>query len=360
MTANRGGADETVLGILLPEGEAEDLVAPVRAALAACGAGPVEVRTIFWSDTRNARQAKAHGTRSDRWLRGHERPLSDEQRDALAGVDVLLALDLPMDVATLAPKLRFVQCPAAGVGQVVRVLRGSGIRLSSAAGLSAGKVAEFALARIFGVWADLRRLDALQRARRWAPDDVDTTPIGGRSLLVVGTGGIGSAVARRAAAFDVRVVGVRRRPALGAPEGFERVAGPESLPALLGDADAVVVAAPATERTTGLIGAAELAAMKPGALLCNVARGSLVDEDAVVAALESGHLGAAVLDVMAHEPLSRRSRLWAAPRAYLSPHVANAWRPDYVAAVLALLAENVGRDRRGEPLRNEVDLDEGY
>jgi phosphoglycerate dehydrogenase-like enzyme len=155
-------------------------------------------------------------------------------------------------------------------------------------------------------------------------------------------------------------MGVRRRPSLGVPEGFERVAGPESLRALLAVADAVVLAAPATERTTGLIGAGELAAMKPGALLCNVARGSLVDEDALVTALESGHLGAAVLDVTAHEPLSRRSRLWAAPRAYLSPHVANAWRPEYVAAVLGLLAENVARHQRGEPLRNEVDLEQGY
>lgn len=345
----------TVVGVLLPVEPGSSLLEPI--------ARIAEVRTIHWTDTPEVHRAKAEGSRGSRWIRAHEEPLDDRQREDLAGADVLLALDIPIDTPALAPRLRFVQGVGAGIGQLVGVLAASPtrrVRLCSAAGLSGDKVAEFVLGRLLGVWTDLRRLDGLQRSRRWAPGEVTTESVAGRSLLVVGTGGIGQEVARRAAAFGMRVVGVRRRPELGAPPGFDRVAGPAALLELLGEADAVVLAAPATPRTRQLIGQEELAAMRPGALLCNVARGSLVDEDAVVAALGSGHLGAAVLDVFEHEPLRRGSPLWRAPRAFLSPHVANAWRPEYLSRVVGLLAENLELDRRGLPLRNLVDLDEGY
>jgi phosphoglycerate dehydrogenase-like enzyme len=341
-----------VVGVLFPFAADREMLAALE--------GVAELRMVGWVDPTEVRRAKSAGTRSIRWIRSHERPLTDAQRGELAAADYLLALDVPVDVATLAPHLGFVQGLGAGVAQLVGVLRGTGIRLCSAAGLSADKVAEFVLARLLGVWTQLRRLDELQRARRWAPEQVETPSVAGRTVLVVGTGGIGQAVARLAAPFGLHVVGVRRHPDLGAPPGFSRVVGPESLRLVLGDADAVVLAAPATNRTRGLVGSEELAAMRPGAILCNVARGSLVDESALVAALESGHLGAAVLDVMAQEPLSRRSRLWTAPRCYLSPHVANSWRPEYVARIAELMADNIERDRDGLPLRNLVDLDEGY
>ena len=320
----------------------------------------LDVRLVGWADDPAVRRAKARGDRSQAWTRAHEPPLRDDQRAALADADVALASEIPIDLVALAPQLRFVQATAAGVEPLIGALKGSGVRLASAAGLSGAKVAEFVMARLLQVWADLRTIEALQRGRRWAPDEVTTEAIGGRSVLVVGTGGIGEAVARRAQAFDLRCIGVRRRPELGAPAGFARVVGPGDLGAVLPEADAVVIAAPATARTAVLVGPVQLAAMRRGAVLVNVARGSLVDEDAVVAALHSGHLGAAVLDVMRNEPLSRRSALWRAPNAYLSPHIANDWRPEYLDAVAERFVENVARDARGEPLRNEVDLDEGY
>jgi phosphoglycerate dehydrogenase-like enzyme len=325
-----------------------ELAEAIRAHAAAAGVR-LDLRSLDWSGGGSRAPA------GDRLP-----PIGDEQRAALAEADVLVGFELPPGVAALAPRVRFVQAMSAGVGRLVAVLRGTSIRLASAAGLSGDKVAEFAMARLLTVWSDARTLDSLQRARRWAPGEVDTSPIAGRSVLVVGTGGIGQAFARRAMAFDLACVGVRRRPELGTPPGFMRVVGPDAWRAELPGADAVVLALPATDRTTRLVGGIELAAMKRGALLCNVARGALVDEDALVAALTSGHLGAAVLDVAAKEPLSRLSPLWRAPNVYLSPHVANDWRPEYLDAVARLVVENVARDQRGEQLVNLVDLDEGY
>jgi len=320
----------------------------------------VEVREIPWDDTAESRRAKSGRSRSPAWLRSHETPLDAGALAALEVADVVVAFEAPIDFPALAPRVRFVQGIAAGVNPLVGVLRGTNLRVCSAVGLSAPKVAEFALARLLGVWIDQRTIETLQRGRRWAPDAVDATPIAGRTVLVVGTGGIGQAFARRAVSFDLRVLGVRRRPELGRPEGFDRVVGVGQLHDVLPEADAVLVAAPATERTSGLIGKEELAAMKRGAVLCNVARGSLVDEDALLATLISGHLGAAVIDVVAHEPLSRSSPLWRAPNMYLSPHVANAWRPEYFEVLVELLLDNIVRDAAGESLLNEVDLDEGY
>ena len=351
--------ERVVVALLSPAEFAPMLADAVRAYADAAGV-PVELRIVDWTDDPAARRARTGGNRSAARVRAHERPLDEVQREALAGADVLVGFELPSDIERLAPKVRFVQATAAGVGALVSALRGTSIRLASAAGLSGDKVGEFAMARLLTVWSDARTLDALQRARRWAPEEVDAAEIARRSVLVVGTGGIGQAFARRAGAFGLRCIGVRRRPELGTPAGFERVVGPEGFRAELPAADAVLLAVPATDRTSRLVGAAELEAMRPGAVLCNVARGALVDEEALVAALSSGHLGAAVLDVTAKEPLSRRSPLWGAPNVYLSPHVANNWRPEYLDAVARLVVENIGRDLAGQPLVNLVDLDEGY
>lgn len=349
----------TVVAVVFPAKLAPTLADSLRAH--ACAAElPVEVRTVGWSDHSAVRRAKAYGSRSAAWIEAHQRPIDEEQRAVLDGADVLVAFELPRGIEEIAPHVALVQSISAGVGPLVGVLRGTPIRLASAAGLSGNKVAEFAMARLLTVWSSARTLDALQRARRWDPDEVDTTSIGGRTVLVIGTGGIGQAFARRATAFDLHCVGVRRRPELGAPAGFERVVGPDALQTELAGADAVLLALPATEKTQKLVDAAALEAMKPGAVLCNVARGALVDEDALVAALTSGHVGAAVLDVTTTEPLSRRSPLWRAPNTYLSPHVANDWTPEYLDAVSRLVVENVGHARRGAPLVNLVDLAEGY
>lgn len=359
MSGNPAENASLVVAVVFPARLAPSLVGSVREHARSAGAR-MEIRTVGWSDDPAARRAKAYGNRPRAWIEAHERPLDEEQRAVLATADVLVGYELPMEVERLAPRVRFVQSTSAGVAPLVGVLKSTKIRLASAAGLSGDKVAEFAMARLLTVWSDARTLDALQRGRRWEPEAVDIATIAGRTVLVVGTGGIGQAFARRAGAFDLRCTGVRRRPELGAPPGFERVVGPEGLHAELSAADAVVLALPATQRTAQLVDAVALSAMKRGSVLCNVARGTLVDEEALVAALTSGHLGAAILDVTAHEPLSRRSALWRAPNVYLSPHVANDWRAEYLDAVAGLVVENVVREAKGEPLSNLVDLEEGY
>ena len=135
--------------------------------------------------------------------------------------------------------------------------------------------------------------------------------------------------------------------------------GTENLLEALGEADIVVAAAAATPETTGLMDAAAFAAMRPGAFFCNVGRGSLVDEDAIVDALERGHLGGAALDVTRVEPLPTQSRLWDAPRLSLSAHVAST-ADDHFRKVYGFFRDNLARYLSGEALRNEVHADRGY
>jgi phosphoglycerate dehydrogenase-like enzyme len=348
-----------VVGVMYPLRLDSGTATSFGAALALQGVRrPLDFRQIPWADTAEVRAAKGESSHGRRWIAARESPLDEGQLADLRDAEVLVALDLPLDIASLAPRLRWVQGVGAGVGQLTEVLRGTGIRLSTAAGIASGPIAEFVMARLLGVWKDLRHLDQAQRSRRWVPRP--GTMVEGKTLGVVGTGAIGRDVAWRARPFGLRVLGVRRRPERGCPDGFDAVVGPDGLVKLLGDSDAVVLSAPATSETTGLIGLKELAAMRRGAILCNVARGSLVDEVALVDSLESGHLGAAVLDVTAHEPLSRRSSLWSAPRCYISPHVATSWGPPYTERLLARAAENAARLERGEALVSPADMDLGY
>jgi phosphoglycerate dehydrogenase-like enzyme len=178
-------------------------------------------------------------------------------------------------------------------------------------------------------------------------------------MVIVGLGAVGGAVARAAAALGVRVSGVRRNPAAGRPEGVSAVTGPDRLPALLPTADAVVLAAPLTASTRSLIGAPELALMKPGAILVNVARGKLVDERALDDALARGALGGAALDVFEREPLDPASPLWDRPNVILTPHTSG-FRQDYWEAVADLFIENARRLESGQPLLNLVDKRAGY
>lgn len=276
-------------------------------------------------------------------------------RRALAGAHVLLALDLPDGVAELAPELRWVQAVGAGVEHLLRHPLPAEVTLTNAAGVAAVPIAEFVLARILGVWKRVDELDALQRRKVWEP--TYGRQLAGSSLLVVGLGAIGQAVAVRARALGMEVLGIRNHPR--PHPACSLVAGPERLLELLGEVEAVVLSAPAVPDTADLFGPAAFEAMRPGALFCNVARGSLVDEGALLAALESGRLGAAVLDVTRHEPLPADSPLWDAPRCFLSPHSSSA-PGRYVTDLYGFFAANLERWLAGRPLENVVDRGRGY
>jgi len=181
----------------------------------------------------------------------------------------------------------------------------------------------------------------------------------GSTMGIVGLGNVGRAIAHRAAAFEMRVVAVDVTPG-PPPAGVERVAGLDGLGALLAESDYVVVTVPWTRETSGMIGAAEIARMKPGAMLVGISRGGIIDEGALVAALRAGRLAAAALDVTSTEPLPNDSPLWDVPNLLITPHVAGGTQFE-ASHILEIFAENLGRFIRGEsPLRNQVDKARGF
>ena len=162
-----------------------------------------------------------------------------------------------------------------------------------------------------------------------------------------------------AAGLGMLVVGIRRHPDRPAPHGVTRVLGPDALFDALPRADVVVLALPRTEETRAFIGRRELALMKPSSILVNIARGRLVDEDAVADALEHGQIGAAGLDAFHVEPLPSDHRLWTLPNVLITPHSA-AFAGDYWTPVVDLFLDNLSRFKRGAPLLNVVDKASGY
>jgi phosphoglycerate dehydrogenase-like enzyme len=258
----------------------------------------------------------------------------------------------------LAPRLKFVQSLSAGTDQYDRaVFAAHGIRLASAAGANANAVAEHAVGLLLGVTRRLFLARDDQHAKHWSGMKGDFAiredELAGKTAIVVGTGRIGAKLIRLLKAFDMHVIGVRQNPASGAA-GADEVHATAALPSLLPRADAVILVCPLTEATRGLIGAAALAAMKPTAILVNCARGPVVDEAALIAALTDGRIRAAGLDVFATEPLPEDSPLWTLPNSFVTPHTGGETCA-YETNVLDLMMENIARLQRGEAsLVNQV------
>ncbi|HEX5077933.1 MAG TPA: D-2-hydroxyacid dehydrogenase, partial [Geminicoccaceae bacterium] len=205
-------------------------------------------------------------------------------------------------------------------------------------------------------YRDVPRLQRMQRAHRW--ERHTNRELAGRRALLIGLGAVGRCIARRLAALDLEVWGARRTPG-PPPEAVSRVLPLDDLGAVLGLVDVLVLACPLTPATRGLIGAAELAAMPGGALLVNVARGQVVDEQALIQALRSGRLGGAALDVAEVEPLPDDSPLWDLPNVLISPHSASTVHAENHRIVDIFLA-NLRRYLGGEPLINRFDPARGY
>jgi glyoxylate/hydroxypyruvate reductase A len=292
-------------------------------------------------------------------LRRAEPPLTAEQSAAFARAHVILALDVPMDLPPRAPRLEWIQAIGSGVGQFVSArLPEGGIVLTNGASIGAGAIAEWTMARILQILKRLPEHDAQARERRWvmAPG----SHLEGRTLAIVGLGAIGRQVARRARGFGVRLVGVRRQTAVGEPDpDVDELFGPDRLHAVLERSDIVVVAVPGTAENENLFDAQAFAAMRPGSMFVNVGRGMLVDENALMASLHSGHLRAAAIDVARTEPLPPDSPLWTTPNLLISPH-SSAASDQYGHRAFDLFCENLTRFVNGEPLLNVVDLSSGY
>jgi phosphoglycerate dehydrogenase-like enzyme len=278
-----------------------------------------------------------------------------ERRDVLARTEVLIALQTSSELMQWCPNLRWVQGVGAGIEQFAAAgVPRDRVVVTNASGISSASMAEFVIGRLLAVWKRFREAEDHQRNRDFTRTYGKT--FAGTTLGVVGFGNIGIAVARRARAFGVRVLGMRRsyRDGDTSPDA-DQLFGPDALHEMLGLCDSVVVAAPATPQTAHLIDAAALAAMRPGSVLVNVARGSLLDEAALTAALQSGHISAAILDVFEVEPLPQHSPLWDLPGVYVSAH-SSVSVDRYMQDVFELFADNLGRYARGEALRNTVDM----
>ncbi len=260
-------------------------------------------------------------------------------------------------VLRAAPKLRWQQSPSAGVNHILTPnFLQKDIILTSSAGVHAIPISEFVLTFMLYHAKNLRKLQTLQDERTWVRG-VFLEELADATLLIIGTGNIGQAIASRAKAFGVKVWGSRRHPE--PLPNFDKVVGADEWRSLLSAADYVVIATPLTPETQGLIDEAALRSMRQSAYLINIARGAIVDEAALVTALREGWIAGAGLDTVLTEPLPPESPLWSLPNVLITPHC-SALSPRLKERIAQLFIDNLNRYQTGQPLRNVVDKQAGY
>ncbi|HUE86608.1 MAG TPA: D-2-hydroxyacid dehydrogenase [Vicinamibacterales bacterium] len=289
----------------------------------------------------------------------------DETRArGLEDCDIAYTWILSSAEVAAARRLRWVHTSAVAVETLALPdLFSRNIIVSNSRGVQATPIAEHVFAVVLALAKQLPFILENQRAHRWAQNDVigDRLPwlLRRRTLGLIGVGTIGSELALLADAFGMHVIGLRRRPGNDPVAGVHEMLAYDELDTLLTRADVVVIAAPLTPETTSMIGPAQLARMKRGALLINVGRARIVDHVALTEALHSRHLGGASLDVFHQEPLPADDPLWSAPNVILTPHTSG-FRQGHWDDVIDLFAENIERFQRGEPVRFRVESSLGY
>jgi phosphoglycerate dehydrogenase-like enzyme len=303
-----------------------------------------------------------------------------EVLEVLRGARVYMGYGIrPQVLEAGGDSLEWVHTGTAGVGGSLHAaMRESSVRFTNSAGVHGPPIAETVVAMLLHF---ARGLDFAARAQgegKWddAPFLAADTPVREISAMTVGIlgyGGIGREVGRRVRALGAKVLGLKRSPpaekAGAAPQemgdpprdahGVELFHGAAGLDRLLAESDALVVSAPSTPATRGIVSRERIRALRKGAVVVNVARGSLVDEDALVEALRDGHLRGAALDVFDQEPLPADHPLWRLPNVLITPHVSGVTR-GFWRREMDLIVENLRRFVAGEPLLNEVDRDAGY
>ena len=303
-----------------------------------------------------------------------------ELAEKIPGAEILCSWAPGEKTVALAERLRWIHAPAAGVGSFITTsVTKRGIVLTNSRGVHAIPVAEHTMGMLVALARHLREAisdqitTGLDRERWWVGSG-RPLELYGRTLGLFGYGAIGREIARRALAFGMRVIAIRRHPetppawdpallaALGLPAEephLDHTMGPRELPRMLAEADAVVVASALTPETEGVFDAKAFGSMKRGAWFLNVARGKIVRERDLIAALGAGQLGGAALDVFETEPLPRESELYKLENVILTPHCSGNSRGFWPRA-MSLFRENLRRDGAGLPLLNRVDLSRGY
>ena len=294
---------------------------------------------------------------------GRDAAREAEFRALLAGAEILFDFDTETAprLETLAPRLRWIQASSAGVGQAVKGygLDRTDVIVTTASGIHAGPLAEFV---IMAALMFTKRAFHLLEEQRWHRyERLATGELPGRVLAIIGPGKIGREVARLARAFGMTVTALPRRARPPEELGVDRVYDRTGLGAMLAEADFLVLAMPHTPETENMIGAGELAHMKPGAVLINIARGAVLDEGALVDALREGRLGGAALDVFREEPLPPDSPLWTLPNVLISPHSASTAESEN-GKIVDLFCENLRHYLDGHPerMRNVLDKERMY
>ena len=272
----------------------------------------------------------------------------------VAEADVIYAWKFPPELYAKAARLRWLHGMGAGVEWALVPTLPSRVVVTRAPGVFGPWMAEYVLGWCLWITQRMAAYQDAQRRRAWI-QHVPPERLAGKTLAIVGLGDIGRVVARAARALDMRVVGVTRSGR--AVSGVDRVYPSRELRRALAGADFVVVILPLSEHTRGLIGERELAAMRPTAWLLNIGRGSVVDEGALLRALERRTIAGAVLDVFATEPLLPDHPLWAADNVVITPHISGPSTPEGLAPVFN---DNLARFLSGRPLRYVVDRKRGY
>lgn len=255
---------------------------------------------------------------------------------------------------TAAAKMRWLNSIYAGVDRMpLDPLRTRGVVVTNGAGINAITIAEYVVMGMLTVAKGYREVVRAQERREWLIDSPGKVELAGSRALLLGYGAIGRLIEERLKAFAVDVTVVRRSSGPG-------TLTPDQWRGRLGDYDWVILAVPATAETDGMIGAAELAAMKSDATLINIARGSVVDQEALVAALTEKRIGAAFLDVTTPEPLPADHPLWALDNAHVTMHLSGRAQDKMFARAAERFLDNLDRWHRGEPVAPQVDLTLGY
>lgn len=262
----------------------------------------------------------------------------------------------PREALFSAPRLGWVHVSGAGINHLAP-WNPETVTVSNVGGIQDEGMAQFAVARLIAMQANFFLYHDQQREQVWKIHDPLRSH--GGVLTVIGLGKIGLACARLGRSMGMTVHGVRARP-VPCPE-CDRVVGPDRMHEVLAESDWVIVVTPLTEQTRGLVDRAAFQAMKPGVLLHNMARGEVMNEDALVEALRSGRVAAASIDVFAEEPLPQDSPLWDEPNLHITPHMCGllTWE-DYDRLGTELFLDNLDRRLRGEPLINVTDPVRGY
>jgi len=274
----------------------------------------------------------------------------------------------PNNLAARVPRLRWFQQWGAGADWLLRHPEAieRDFVLTNASGVHAIPISEQIIGTLLMFARGLHRAVRAQASHQWwRAQPADLFELAGQTMLLVGVGAIGARTATLASALGMHVEGIRRNPDKGrgdparAVEGVAAMYGPDRLRERLAHADAVVLTVPLSQATRGLIGAAELRAMKPTAYIVNIGRGGTIDEPALVRALDQHWIAGAALDVFAEEPLPSSSPLWGMENVIITGHYAGS-TPKYNQRAIAIFLDNLRRYVAGEPLRNVVDKRAGY